>query len=68
MSADLPRDVIMQWTNDQGLDEEAIVPVYGHSDFDLAQWAAAFKAQHADTIKDARGARDLCAYIELDLN
>jgi hypothetical protein len=67
MSADLPRVVIVQWTNDLGEDEAATTAVHGHADFDLAEWAAAFKAQNRNLLRKIGQADDLSVYIELDL-
>jgi hypothetical protein len=57
MSADLPRVVIVQWTNDLGEDEVATTAVHGHADFGLAEWAEAFKAQNRNLLRKDRRRR-----------
>jgi hypothetical protein len=67
MSADLPREVLVLWGNERDEDEEAVVLVYGHADFTLAEWAEAFKAQNRNLLRRVGAADDLSVYVELDL-
>jgi hypothetical protein len=67
MSADLPRVVVVQWTDAQGEENELVTAVHGHADFVLAEWAEAFKAQHRNTLRQIGQTYDLSVYIELDL-
>lgn len=68
MSADLLRTVILHQENDCCEDQETAAVVRGRSDFTLAQWREAFKAQRPEALQDRGGWRTVDAFIDLDLD